>query len=83
MVGGWLLGWGERYERKVDLPQEGSPRRRMRTVGGESIGGSGARGHCESEETGRCYRRLETRSSWYFRGLGKPSLTLERISTQS
>ena len=29
--------WGNVYERKVDLPQEGSPRRRMVTVGAESM----------------------------------------------
>ncbi len=37
------------YERKVDLPHEGSPRRRMLIVGGEAIGGAFARGHCEGE----------------------------------
>lgn len=51
MDGCWWWGKGGRYERKVDLPHEGSPRRRMRTVGGESIGGGFASGHCESAET--------------------------------
>ncbi len=39
------------YERKVDLPHEGSPRRRMVTVGDLSIGVSWESGHCGSEES--------------------------------
>lgn len=34
------MGGGRTYERKVDLPQSGSPRRRMETVGGSSMNGS-------------------------------------------
>ncbi len=41
--GFWLggVGKGGFYERKVDLPVEGSPRRRMVTVGGMAMTGGG------------------------------------------
>jgi len=49
-VSAWRGMRGEgTYERKVDLPHEGSPRRRMLIEGGEAIGGRFARGHCEGK----------------------------------
>ena len=50
--------WGNTYERKVDLPQLGSPRSRMVTVGGSAIDGEQRMGQGDSDLISWCRSRI-------------------------